>query len=225
MPRDYRHGVDAGLDRVSRTPQPDLLKDGGDLAAPWARRICTLAGMAVSSLMIPVGTPAPDFALPDLAGTTVRRDEFAAAGALLVMFLCNHCPYVRHIEAELSTVLAQSPGLAVVGICTNDVEAYPDDRPERLAEQARRAGWFFPYLVDHDQQVGRAHNAACTPDFFLYDRRRGLAYRGAFDESTPGNGKPVTGDLLHAAVEQVLAGKPVPEPHKPSMGCSIKWRS
>jgi len=151
--------------------------------------------MAVSSLMIPLGTPAPDFALPDLAGTTVRRDEFAAAGALLVMFLCNHCPYVRHIEAELSKVLAQFPGLAVVGICTNDVEAYPDDRPERLAEQARRAGWVFPYLVDHDQQVGRAYNAACTPDFFLYDRRRGLAYRGAFDESTPGNGKPVTGDL------------------------------
>jgi hypothetical protein len=141
------------------------------------------------------------------------------------MFLCNHCPYVRHIEAELSKVLAQFPGLAVVGICTNDVEAYPDDRPERLAEQARRAGWVFPYLVDHDQQVGRAYNAACTPDFFLYDRRRGLAYRGAFDESTPGNGKPVTGDLLHAAVEQVLAGTPVPEPHKPSMGCSIKWRS
>ena len=173
--------------------------------------------------MIPLGTPAPDFALPDLAGTTVRRDDFAAAGALLVMFLCNHCPYVRHIEAELSKVLAQFPVLAVVGICSNDVEAYPDDRPERLAEQARRAGWVFPYLVDHDQQVGRAYNAACTPDFFLYDRQRGLAYRGAFDESTPGNGKPVTGDLLLAAVEQVLAGKPVPEPHKPSMGCSIKW--
>ena len=187
--------------------------------------VCTLAGMAVSSLMVPVGTLAPDFALPDLAGTTVRRDDFAAAPALLVVFVCNHCPYVRHIEAELSMVLAQSPSLGVVGICTNDIDAYPDDRPERLAEQARRAGWVFPYLVDHDQQVGRAYNAACTPDFFLYDRQRRLAYRGAFDESTPGNGKPVTGDLLRAAVEQVLAGKPVPEPHRPSMGCSIKWRS
>ena len=150
----------------------------------------------------------------------LRRGTFAA-GHVPVQSL----PVVRHIEAELSTVLAQWPGLAVVGICTNDVEAYPDDRPERLAEQAQRAGWVFPYLVDHDQQLGRAHNAACTPDFFLYDRQRRLAYRGAFDESTPGNGKPVTGGLLHVAVEQVLAGKPVPEPHKPSMGCSIKWRS
>jgi peroxiredoxin len=187
--------------------------------------VCRLADMAVSSLMVPLGTPAPEFALPDLAGTTVRRDDFAAAPALLVAFVCNHCPYVRHIEAELSKVLAQCPSLAVVGICTNDDDAYPDDRPERLAEQAQRAGWAFPYLVDHDQQVGRAYNAACTPDFFLYDRQRRLAYRGAFDESTPGNGKPVTGDLLRAAVEQVLAGKPVPEPHRPSMGCSIKWRS
>ena len=123
--------------------------------------------------MVHLGTPAPDFALSDLAGTTVRRDDLAAAPALLVVFACNHCPYVRHIEAELSKVLAQSPSLAVVGICTNDVEAYPDDRPERLAEQARRAGWVFPYLVDHDQQVGRAYNAACTPDFFLYDRSAG----------------------------------------------------
>jgi uncharacterized membrane protein/peroxiredoxin len=187
--------------------------------------VCTLADMAVSSLMVPLGTLAPDFALPDLAGTTVRRDDFAAAPALLVVFVCNHCPYVRHIEAELSKVLAQCPSLAVVGICTNDIDAYPDDRPERLAEQAQRAGWVFPYLLDHDQQVGRAYNAACTPDFFLYDRQRRLAYRGAFDESTPGNGKPVTGDLLRAAVEQVLAGKPVPEPHRPSMGCSIKWRT
>jgi hypothetical protein len=103
--------------------------------------------------------------------------------------------------------------------------AEADDRPERLAEQAQRAGWAFPYLVDHDQQAGRAYNAACTPDFFLYDLQRRLAYRGAFDESTPGSGKPVTGALLRTAVEQVLAGKPVPEPHRPSMGCSIKWRS
>jgi peroxiredoxin len=181
--------------------------------------------MAVSSVMLPLGTPAPDFALPDLAGTTVRLDTFAAAPALLVAFLCNHCPYVRHIETELGKVLARYPDLAVVGVCTNDAEAYPEDRPERLGEQARRAGWAFPYLVDAHQQVGRAYQAACTPDFFLYDRQRRLAYRGAFDESTPGNGKPLTGDLLRAAVEQVLAGAPVPEPHRPSLGCSIKWRS
>src|SRR5204863_5624343 len=111
--------------------------------------VCTLADMAVSSLMVPLGTLAPDFALPDLAGRAVRRDDFAAAPALLVVFVCDHCPYVRHIEAELSKVLAQFPSLAVVGICTNDADAYPDDRPERLAEQAQRADWVFPYLVDH----------------------------------------------------------------------------
>jgi peroxiredoxin len=180
--------------------------------------------MAVSSQMVPLGTPAPDFALPDLTGRTVSRDDLADAPALLVAFLCNHCPYVRHIEKELGRVLAEQPSLAVVGICTNDAKAYPDDRPERLAEQAERAGWTFPYLVDGDQSVGRAYRAACTPDFFLYDAQRRLAYRGAFDESTPGNRKPVTGHLLNAAIGAVLDGVPVPEPHRPSMGCSIKWR-
>lgn len=109
--------------------------------------------------------------------------------------------------------------------CTNDADAYPQDRPERLADQALRASWTFPYLVDHDQAVGRAYSAACTPDFFLFDAQRNLAYRGAFDESTPGNGKPVTGALLAAAIAHVAAGEPVPEPHRPSLGCSIKWRS
>ncbi|MDT3444162.1 MULTISPECIES: thioredoxin family protein [unclassified Pseudofrankia] len=181
--------------------------------------------MAVSSLMVPLGAAAPDFALADTAGRTVRRDDLAAAPALLVAFLCNHCPYVRHIEAELGRVLGRHPSLAVVGVCSNDAQAYPDDRPELLAEQARRAGWTFPYLVDGDQTVGRAYQAACTPDFFLYDVHRRLAYRGAFDESTPGNRRPVRGDLLEAAFVHVLVGEPVPEPHTPSMGCSIKWRS
>jgi peroxiredoxin len=184
--------------------------------------------MAVSSLMVPLGAPAPDFALADTAGRTVRRDDLAAAPALLVAFLCNHCPYVRHIEAELGRVLARHPSLAVVGVCTNDADAYPEDRPERLAAQARRAGWTFPYLVDAGQTVGRAYQAACTPDFFLYDLydgQRRLAYRGAFDRSTPGNRQPVRGDLLETAILRVLAGEPVPEPHTPSMGCSIKWRS
>jgi peroxiredoxin len=180
--------------------------------------------MAVSSVMVPLGTPAPDFALPDLSGATVRRDDLAGADALLVAFLCNHCPYVRHVEAELGKLLAGYPTLAVAGICTNDADAYPDDAAPALAEQARRAGWNFPYLVDTDQTVGRAYNAACTPDFFLYDAGLRLAYRGAFDESTPGNRKPVTGDLLRAAVEHVLAGRAVPEPHQPSLGCSIQWR-
>ena len=180
--------------------------------------------MAVSSLMVPIGTPAPDFALPDLTGATVRLDDLASAPALLVAFLCNHCPYVRHLEADLGELVAGYPDLAVVGVCTNDADAYPDDQPERLGEQAARAGWTFPYLIDDDQRVGREYQAACTPDFFLYDADRRLAYRGAFDESTPGNGKPVTGALLRAAIDLVVAGKPVPEPHLPSMGCSIKWR-
>ncbi len=181
--------------------------------------------MAVASLMVPLGTPAVDFALPDVSGRTVRLDDFAAAPAVLVAFLCNHCPYVRHIENEFGRLLVQHPSLAVVGICTNDADAYPEDRPERLADQARRASWHFPYLVDGDQTVGSAYSAACTPDFFLYDAERKLAYRGAFDESTPGNGRPVTGSLLGTAILHVLAGEPVPEPHRPSMGCSIKWRS
>jgi hypothetical protein len=159
-----------------------------------------------------------------VTGAVVRRDDAAGAPALLVAFLCNHCPYVRHVETALGELVAAHPRLRVVGICTNDAEAYPDDRPEALAGQATRAGWSFPYLVDADQEVGRAFNAACTPDFFLYDASLRLAYRGAFDDSTPGNGRPVTGQLLRDAVVAVLAGRAVPEPHRPSMGCSIKWR-
>jgi peroxiredoxin len=175
--------------------------------------------MAVASSMVPLGTPAPDFALPDVDGRLVRRDDLRAP-ALLVMFLCNHCPYVRHVEAEL----ARHPDLAAVGICPNDTAAYPDDAPPHLAAQATRAGWTFPYLVDAEQKVSQQYQAACTPDFFLYDAARRLAYRGAFDTSTPGNGEPVTGTLLDEAVAAVLAGTGVPEPHRPSMGCSIKWR-
>ncbi|MDG4765675.1 thioredoxin family protein [Solwaraspora sp. WMMD406] len=180
--------------------------------------------MAVTSQMVPLGTPAPDFALPDTGGVVVRRDDFAEAPALLVAFVCNHCPYVQHVEAAFGKLLTEYPALAVVGVCTNDAEAYPDDAPERLAAQADRAGWTFPYLVDASQQVGRAYQAACTPDFFLYGADRTLVYRGAFDGSTPGNGKPVTGAALRAAIELALAGEAVPEPHQPSMGCSIKWR-
>ncbi len=182
--------------------------------------------MAVTSTMVPLGTRAPDFSLPSVDGRAVALKDQAGAPALLVAFLCNHCPYVRHIEAGLGTTLAAaaSRGLAIIGICTNDADAYPDDRPERLAAQAERSGWTFPYLVDETQEIGRAYQAACTPDFFLYGEDRRLAYRGAYDGSTPGNGVPVTGDLLSAATDRVLARQPVPEPHKPSMGCSIKWR-
>lgn len=176
--------------------------------------------------MVPLGTPAPDFTLPAVDGRNVALDDLADAPALLVMFLCNHCPYVRHIEKSLGETLAayDDRTLAVVGICTNDADAYPDDSPTHLAEQAERAGWSFPYLVDESQEVGRAYGAECTPDFFLYDADRKLAYRGAYDASTPGNGIPLTGELLRDAIDRVIAGQAVPEPHRPAMGCSIKWR-
>jgi hypothetical protein len=180
--------------------------------------------MAVESTLVPLGTALPPFALPDLDGVTVASDAFAGA-PLLVAFLCNHCPYVKHVEAGLADLLAGAPELAVVGICSNDADAYPADGVAGLREQVARAGWHFPYLVDESQEVGRAFGAACTPDFFLYDATGALAYRGAMDSSTPGNGLPVTGEPLATAIRLVLDGQPVPEPHRPSMGCSIKWRS
>ena len=181
--------------------------------------------MAASSLMVPLGTPAPDFELPSADGTAVKLADLDGP-ALLVMFLCNHCPYVRHVEAELGKAVAEyaGRGVAAVGICSNDLDAYPDDGPAGMADQAGRAGWEFPYLLDEDQQVAAAYRAMCTPDLFVYGADRRLAYRGAFDDSTPRNGQPVTGALLRGALDRVLAGEPVPEPHRPSMGCSLKWR-
>lgn len=182
--------------------------------------------MAATSTMLPLGTQAPDFALPDLGGDIVSLESITPSPALLVAFLCNHCPYVRHVEHTLGTMAAgwQQRGVAVVGICSNDAEQYPDDDRDGLAAQAARAGFTFPYLVDESQEVGRGYRAACTPDFFLFDRNQQLAYRGAFDASTPGNDEPVTGAELDEAVSLVLAGRDVPEPHRPSMGCSIKWK-
>lgn len=179
--------------------------------------------MAVDSYMVDLGTPMPSFALPDLTGATVSSADLAGRPSL-VAFVCNHCPYVKHVERVLGEVVARHPEVRAVAICTNDADAYPDDAPEHLADQVVRAGWSFPYLVDEDQHVGRAFQAACTPDFFVYDSSGALAYRGAMDESTPGNGIPVTGRLLDEALTTVAAGQPVPEPHRPSRGCSIKWR-
>lgn len=181
--------------------------------------------MAVDSLMVPLGTTAPDFDLPTVQGDRIALADIDTT-VLVVMFLCNHCPYVRHVERGLGELTAEFTGRDVtfVGICSNDAEGYPDDAPGPLAEQARRAGWDFPYAVDEDQTVGRRYQAACTPDFFVYGPERTLAYRGAMDDSTPGNDRPVTGQLLRRAIEHVLAGEDVPEPHTPSMGCSIKWR-
>ncbi|MGH3670054.1 MAG: thioredoxin family protein [Pseudonocardiaceae bacterium] len=181
--------------------------------------------MAVSSFMVPLGAPAPPFALPALDGRLVESDALATGRPVLVMFLSNHCPYVRHIERELGSLVAEySHAIAAVAICSNDTENYPDDAAAGLTDQAQRAGFGFPYLVDDTQQVALAYRAACTPDFFLYDPEGRLVYRGEFDESRPRNDVPVTGIALRSALDLVLAGQSVPEPQVPSVGCGIKWK-
>jgi peroxiredoxin len=179
------------------------------------------------STMLPLGTPAPDFRLPDTDGKMVGRDDFKDAPALLVMFICNHCPFVKHIRAGLAQFARnyQGRGLAVVAINSNDVANYPEDSPAKMAKEKHAAGYIFPYLYDETQQVAKAYHAACTPDFFLYDRARRLIYRGQFDSSRPSNGRPVTGADLCAAVDAVLAGTPAPAEQKPSIGCNIKWKA
>jgi peroxiredoxin len=181
---------------------------------------------AVNSTMLPLGTVAPDFRLPTPDGRMVARDDFKDAPALLVMFICNHCPYVKHIRSGLAAFGRDyAPrGLAIAAINSNDVASYPDDRPEKMAAEARAAGYGFPYLFDESQVVAQAYRAACTPDFFLFDRDRRLVYRGQFDDSRPGNSRPVTGADLRAAVDAVLADRPLPSDQRPSIGCSIKWK-
>ncbi|GAA3926535.1 thioredoxin family protein [Actinomadura viridis] len=182
--------------------------------------------MAIASFMVPLGSPAPGFALPSIDGGTVSLEDFAGAPALLVVFLSNHCPYVRRIENAFGAMTAEyaAKGLSTVAIGSNDVERYPDDDAEHLRGQAERAGFGFPYLIDGSQEVARAYRAACTPDFFLYDANGALAYRGQFDGARPRNEVPSDGADLRAAVDHVLAGEPVPEPHTPSLGCGIKWK-
>ncbi|MGB0653073.1 MAG: thioredoxin family protein [Thermoplasmatota archaeon] len=176
------------------------------------------------STMVQLGTPAPDFRLPDTSGELVGRDDFAGR-PLLVAFICNHCPYVKHIAPALAAVgrALQDRGVAVVGVNSNDVDAYPDDSPEAMKEEVAARGYTFPYLFDEAQEVARTYEAACTPDLFLYDADHKLAYRGQFDASRPGNDLPVTGRDLLAAADDVLAGR-VPAEQVPSIGCNIKWR-
>jgi peroxiredoxin len=179
-----------------------------------------------ASTMLALGTPAPGFRLPDTEGRMVSLEDFAGSRALLVAFLCNHCPYVKHVRprfVELAREL-QSTGAAVVAISANDADAYPEDGPRRMAEEARRLGFSFPYLYDETQEVARAYRAACTPDFFLFDSARRLAYRGQMDDSRPGNGRPVTGKDLLEAAQAVLAGEQVSTAQRPSLGCNIKWK-
>lgn len=179
--------------------------------------------MAVESGPTPLRTRAPDASLPDLDGVQVTLTDVAGGQPLLVVFACNHCPYVKWVERELATIVTENPDLRTVAICANDATEYPEDGIQGLRDQARRAGWTFPYLIDENQQVAKAFAAVCTPDFFLYDSDGLLQYRGAMDASSPKNGQPLTGDLLRAAISHVLAGDPVPPPHRPAMGCGIKW--
>jgi len=182
--------------------------------------------VAVNSTMLPLGTKAPDFRLADTNAKTVALADFKNAPALLVVFICNHCPYVKHIRAGLAQLARdyQPRGLATVGISSNDVANYPQDSPAKMAEEAKSAGYIFPYLYDETQAVAKAYHAACTPDIYLFDQDQRLAYRGQFDDSRPSNGLPVTGKDLRAAIDAVLTGKPAPPNQKPSIGCSIKWK-
>ena len=179
------------------------------------------------STMLPLGTTAPDFTLPDTNGKTVSLVDFKDKPALLVMFICNHCPYVKHIRVGLAQLARDylPRSVAIVGINSNDVENYPDDSPAKMKEEAKSAGYLFPYLYDESQAAAKAYYAACTPDIYLFDKSRKLFYRGQFDDSRPGNGISVTGKDLRTALDVVLAGKPVLPNQKASMGCNIKWKA
>ncbi len=183
--------------------------------------------MAVTPSTMPdLGMKAPDFVLPDTAGKLVSLADFEDTRALLVLFICNHCPYVKHVRHELARLCReyQERGVAIVAINSNDATSYPEDSPENMRKEKARVGYTFPYLYDETQAVAKAYRAACTPDFFLFDADRRLVYRGQMDDSRPGNGIPVTGKDLCAALDAVLAGRPVPENQRPSMGCNIKWK-
>lgn len=181
---------------------------------------------ATASTMLPLGTKAPAFSLPDAQGGTVSIADFSDAKTLLVVFMCNHCPFVKHILDGFVKLAREykDKGVAVVAINSNDVDSYPADRPEMMAQLASEKGFSFPYLYDETQEVAKDYHAACTPDFFLFDKDRTLVYRGQMDDSRPGNDAPVNGADLRAALDAALAGRTVPEPHKPSMGCNIKWK-
>lgn len=179
-----------------------------------------------ASTMLPLGTQAPDFSLVNVDGRTVSSKDFQDASAMLVMFMCNHCPFVIRVAEELANLANeyQQKGVAIVGISSNDVEKFPQDSPEQMVHEAEQRGYTFPYLYDEDQQVARAYRAACTPDFFVFDADQQLVYRGQMDDSRPDSGIAVTGGDLRNALDAVLAQGPVPQDQKPSIGCNIKWK-
>lgn len=179
-----------------------------------------------ASTMKPLATKAPDFSLVNVDGRTVGLADFNDAKALLVIFMCNHCPFVKHVAPELTRLAHDymGKGVAVVGINSNDTAAHPEDSPERMIHEAEERGYPFPYLFDENQEVAKAYGAACTPDFFLFDKQRKLVYRGQLDSSRPGNDKPLNGEDLRAALDALLAGKPPLDKQLHSIGCNIKWK-
>lgn len=180
-----------------------------------------------ASTMLPLGTQAPDFTLPDYDGKSVSLSECHGEKGLLVIFMCNHCPYVKHVAPELARLAKDyaAKGVATVGISSNDAEAYPDDSPEKMKEEAKLQGYDFPYLYDADQSVASDYRAACTPDFYLFDADLKLAYRGQLDGTRPKQDKAPNGSDLRAAMDALLSGGAIPEPQKPSIGCNIKWKT
>lgn len=179
------------------------------------------------STMLPLGTLAPDFSLPNVDGQAVSLADFKQAPALVVIFMCNHCPFVKHVAPELARLAKdyQPRGVAFVGINSNDAAAYPDDSPAKMKEEAKARGYTFPYLFDETQNIAQAYRAACTPDFYLFEGGRKLVYRGQLDASRPDSGIPVTGADLRAALDAVLSGKAPSAEQRPSIGCNIKWRA
>jgi peroxiredoxin len=177
-------------------------------------------------MLLPLGAKAPDFSLPDTSGKRISLGDFADAPVLLVIFMCNHCPYVQHVADGLTALAKdyQPRGVAVVGINSNYVDAFPEDSPAKMAEEVKLRGYTFPYLYDETQAIAKAYWAACTPDFYVFDHQRKLVYRGQMDSSRPGSEVPVTGEDLRAALDATLAKRPVPVNQRPSIGCNIKWR-
>ncbi|MBD1927314.1 thioredoxin family protein [Trichocoleus sp. FACHB-90] len=180
----------------------------------------------VASTMLPLGTLAPDFQLPDVFGETISLATMKGKQGLLVMFICKHCPFVKHVEAQLAQIGKdyEDKNLGIVAISANDASNYPDDAPDQLQAMAKELGFTFPLCYDETQETAKAYTAACTPDFFLFDGNRSLVYRGQLDDSRPGNDQPVTGQDLRNAIDAVLAGKPISDVQKPSIGCNIKWK-
>ena len=180
-----------------------------------------------ASTMLPLGTAAPNFSLPDYDGKMWSLDDFRGHRGLLVVFMCNHCPYVKHVAPELARLADDyhARGIAVIGISSNDIVAHPDDSPEMMKQEALERGYHFPYLYDETQQVAVAYHAACTPDFYLFDANMHLAYRGQLDDTRPKQEQSPNGKDLRQALDALLAGEQIPEPQKPSIGCNIKWKT